>query len=270
MIFRPDTSAGPCQLSSISLSNAALSFSLTHLVNSWVGSGKNCSRWTSKRSRRTSFSARQTSWEEWKEDGKKRAHISRVRIEHGSDRIYTYNIYNAPSESNDPGQGFRNLLATQLISSPSLIAGDFNISDPTLGLTDLSLCEAFLEAIATYDPFFKTSYRPFLQGDPTGDLWPLPRLIGNWTSHRAAVPLPSSGSSTTTLAFSTNTPTAEKDRIEKNDKYRAPFCLCGYPHKCADCYCLVPERRPTGWNARPNTQKKVDIALADVKVVQRV
>ena len=62
----------------------------------------------------------------------------------------------------------------------------------------------------------------------------------------------------------------DKDKDKGKTTEKPPRCLCGEKMWYADCPYLVSSKAPAGWREDPAIRKKVDDALKDIKVQERV
>ena len=56
----------------------------------------------------------------------------------------------------------------------------------------------------------------------------------------------------------------------RDNQLLIPQCICGNTHWFSDCYYLNPKKKPTGWSENSETCKKVDKALKDPAIKNKV
>lgn len=123
-------------------------------------------------------------------------------------------------------------------------------------LTGTRSVRDFLMAIRSKDPAFADAHLVLLEDKGADDLY---QLIEKFRQHIRLQRLqhPSKRKSHSAFAAGTNSNNASFQGQQKPPKP----CICGGTHWVADCYYLVPENRPTGWNPNSKKQRKVDEAL---------
>jgi hypothetical protein len=47
-------------------------------------------------------------------------------------------------------------------------------------------------------------------------------------------------------------------------------CICGLTHRYDDCYYIVKQKRPQGWEPNPDIQKKIDEMISSIPWVKRI
>ncbi|MCJ1465955.1 hypothetical protein MMC07_004574 [Pseudocyphellaria aurata] len=125
-----------------------------------------------------------------------------------------------------------------------------DVSKLSRGTTSSAEAQDFLMAIWSKDTLYADARLVAIESQTTGDLY---KQIDSFRQHLQRQQLYEVSGKAEHSAF---------NATFRGQACRPPKpCLYGDRHWIADCYYLVPDRRPTGWTPNPTKQKKVDDAM---------